>query len=967
MRAALLLVVAVPLPAQELIRDIRPSQQLSATSNPQQLCAAGGWVWFTANDLVHGSELWRTDGTAAGTQMFVDFAPGAASSDPGLLTAFAGGLAFANSSGLCWTDGTPGNVVLLGPAPSGDVNGYRVAPFVVGSRLFFVAASGGALWASDGTPGGTSAILPGGFMPNSFCGLGGVLYFAARSAPFTTRLFRSDGTAAGTFEVAPAAGYGSCDEVAVAGGRVFFSTLAHELWQSDGTAAGTTLVRGGFTVGPSQLTGVASSLVFVAGDATTGGEAWTSDGTAAGTQMLADTCPGPTGGVFGNFTVLGARVLFNADDGVHGVEPWTSDLTPAGTGLLGDLNPGPGWSPMLSPRAIGNGVFFAADNGAGYELWFTDGTPAGTHLVRDINPTGESDPGAFAPLGALTVFTADDGVHGREPWITDGTAAGTRLLRDIASVPLGSDPSTFGAIGKHTVFTANDGVHGSELWGTDGTTAGTMLLVDTVPGASQGSYALLGRWRGRLWFVVRGTELWSTDGTPAGTALQFDLAPAMASAGMNVILWLVGLDDRAILGGESHLLVTDGTAVGTTALPFTSQQSMTWGVRFGDYAYFPAAGDAAHGFELWRSDGTAAGTTLFFDFNPGPGNSFIQAVPVGDRLYLSAASQVSPTFPFGPLDVEPWVTDGTVAGTVRLGDLAPGSASSSPNSFVAFAGSVWFAAGGGIYRTDGTPAGTVLAVNTSSEGDLVAAGQRLFFLHAGEVWSTDGTPGGTAITRDIAPGAAGSDPRDFVALGASTELAFTAVQPGQPRTLWLTDGTTAGTRQVPSLVLDGFTRPIARNGTDLFLAADDGTIGRELYALRLRSEFASMADLLGDGCRGTTGVPRMRADVGPRLGSAFAIDLDRALPNAPVFAAHAFALVPGGDRAGCAPALDLATGVSLFLMTDGNGHARTSVFVPNAPFALGLEIYSQWVVVDPAGGFLGALALSPVLDWLVGV
>ncbi|MFO1077334.1 MAG: hypothetical protein U1E73_06360 [Planctomycetota bacterium] len=973
MREFLPFVLVAVLPAQDLVRDIRPGLLLSLHSNPQFLCAAVNRVWFTATDAEHGSELWRTDGTPTGTQLYTDLVPGAVGSAPAFLTAFAGGLAFGSSTGLCWTDGVSGNVVHLG------VHVVAAAPlsppFAVGSRLFFVAGfqpSGFELWSTDGTPAGTGLVADlvpgnGSSFPHGFCQLNGVLYFAANNASYYSRLWRSDGTAAGTYEVAPGVAYDACDEVAVAGGRVFFCAhTSHELWQSDGTAAGTSLLRG-FASGPANLTGVGSKLVFGAGDAVTGLEPWVSDATPAGTALLADIQPGSASGLFSaNFAVFGTRVLFGANDGVHGVEPWVSDLTPAGTVPLGDLNPGPAWSTPAYGAAFGNGIYFEAEAGNGAELWFTDGTPAGTRLVRDIRPNGSGDPAGFTPLGAICVFSADDGVHGREPWVTDGTTAGTQLLRDITAIPLSSSPRTYEAIGKRTLFVANDGVHGTEPWVTDGTTAGTMLLADTVPGPANGGYSPLGRWRGRLWFTVHGGDLWSTDGTPAGTAMVVDLTPVLPN-----VLWLVGLDDRAILGGENRLGVTDGTAAGTTLLPFTSQTQMLSGARLGDLVYFPA-GDLAHGRELWRTDGTAAGTALFYEFTPGPDGSAIglQRV-VGDRLYMSASTQVSPTFPFGPLDIEPWVTDGTVAGTQRLGDLAPGVGSSMPGGFVPFLGEVWFVAldpaGVALYRTDGKPTGTTRFFGfTEMPTNLAAAGTRLFFQNAGEVWSTDGTLPGTFQSLDIAPGAAGSQSQDMVNVGASTEIAFTAVVPGEPRTVWFSDGTAAGTRQVPGLAYPGLQGALTRTGTDVLVSADDGTTGAELYALRLRGEHAAMADLLGDGCGGALGVPNMRPGAAPRLGTAFAIGLDGAQPNAPAFAVHAFALVPGGDLAGCAAALDLSVGVGLFLLTDQNGVAATSVVVPNAPFALGIEIYSQWAVVDPAGGFLGALALSPVLDWMIG-
>ena len=49
------------------------------------------------------------------------------------------------------------------------------------------------------------------------------------------------------------------------------------------------------------------------------------------------------------------------------------------------------------------------------------------------------------------------------------------------------------------------------------------------------------------------------------------------------------------------------------------------------------ASDGVHGFELWRSDGTAAGTTLVRDINPGNAGSVPDwYAPAGGRLFFSA-------------------------------------------------------------------------------------------------------------------------------------------------------------------------------------------------------------------------------------------------------------------------------------------------------------------------------------------
>src|SRR4051794_7165503 len=55
-------------------------QALTATSlggPPDLSVVAGGYLFFTATDGVHGRELWRSDGTADGTMMLADLSPGA--------------------------------------------------------------------------------------------------------------------------------------------------------------------------------------------------------------------------------------------------------------------------------------------------------------------------------------------------------------------------------------------------------------------------------------------------------------------------------------------------------------------------------------------------------------------------------------------------------------------------------------------------------------------------------------------------------------------------------------------------------------------------------------------------------------------------------------------------------------------------------------------------------------------------
>lgn len=257
-----------------------------------------------------------------------------------------------------------------------------------------------------------------------------------------------------------------------------------------------------------------------------------------------------------------------------------------------------------------------------------------------------------------------------------------------------------------------------------------------------------------------------------------------------------------------ELWITDGTAAGTVLLrdinPGSAGSNPNAFQTVGNHTVFVAT-TAANGAELWVTDGTSAGTQLLADINPGSTGSNIGAFfQLGNQLLFSANNGTSGT--------ELWVTDGTAAGTTMLRDLVSGSGSSNPGGFVVVNGRVLFIASDGtgpqIFQTDGTAAGTTQVTNIANFqiGGLTSTGTRAIFQGATgagstdyELWATDGTSAGTVRVRDINPGTGGSFPNAFAAIG--TRVVFTAVSdptnnPGGA--LWVTDGTTAGTQQLSS-------------------------------------------------------------------------------------------------------------------------------------------------------------------------
>jgi ELWxxDGT repeat protein len=234
-----------------------------------------------------------------------------------------------------------------------------------------------------------------------------------------------------------------------------------------------------------------------------------------------------------------------------------------------------------------------------------------------------SQPTLF-PSTASVLFGENFFDAGIELAFTDGVQSG--LLVNIGDEGLsdGSAPTGFLRLGDRVVFQAFEEATGAELWISDGTPGGTQLLADidptdtSAPG-TQGSlphhFVAFGD---RAYFFAFhpdfGNELWSTDGTAAGTGLVLDLVPGPAAAEPLFSTPPVALDDALYFiarepDSDFGLFRTDGTAAGTTLVVTTDPSGFvaefTQLERVNDRLLFLAT--SSLGLELWTSDGTRAG------------------------------------------------------------------------------------------------------------------------------------------------------------------------------------------------------------------------------------------------------------------------------------------------------------------------------------------------------------------------
>jgi trimeric autotransporter adhesin len=372
----------------------------------------------------------------------------------------------------------------------------------------------------------------------------------------------------------------------------------------------------------------------------------------------------------------------------------------------------------FSMMTVGTKTFFTANNDVlGNELWVTDGTEAGTKLVKDIYAGAlSSNPQYFMQVNNTFCFFAQTAANGLELWKSDGTEAGTVLLKDINMGPASSFYATsakkpFAILNNQAFFIADNGMQDMELWKTDGTAAGTVLVKDIVSGSS-GSYpSLFTIFNNKLYMEARG-NLWQSDGTTAGTTL---------AKAFSLIVEMVVLKSELLIGASDgtatdlELWKTNGTVYtlvkdidprknygGLWVESLNTSDPMF--ITYGDYMYFPAR-DTVEGTELWRTDGTTAGTTLFKIFQPGKLGYAPQNFRIVKNTLMFKCENAN-------RDITLFKTDGTVAGTKQVKSSANDNLGFAlPTNFFVHKDLLYMNAtiffGFDLWRSDGTDAGTV--------------------------------------------------------------------------------------------------------------------------------------------------------------------------------------------------------------------------------------------------------------------
>lgn len=462
-----------------------------------------GVLYFSADDGVHGWELWRSDGSVGGTYIVKDVREEECSpaTDPETGEETENCVNYGSMHQMCWPDPTE----------------CFVPEMVAGNNKIFFTAF-------DSNPG---VNFP--------------------------HVFISDGTEDGTYRIRdqwigwdynhPDADFdysGPSNLMVIPSNGFTPDRLVYTIIQA--------ICEGG-------------SYCPEAFDPASGEELWITDGTDVGTYMLVNMvpedkswnngdycCMDDKGGIPRDLIMKGNTIWFTARTDGYGRELYRYGMNiGGGLFLVKDINEGTSGSNPMHLTSVGPGVYLSADNGTnGQELHYSLGNTFNTIVVKDINPgANSSSPQEMTKLGSNLFFTADDGENGRELWVSDSTEDGTFMVKDI-NTNGSSSPNWLRVMDGTLYFMAYTEDHGRELWRSDGTTSGTYMLKDINPGSNDSFHwtpdvfhdELVIVHGDSLYFTADdggqyGTELWRTNGTANGTELVIDIVPGSESSWPN--------------------------------------------------------------------------------------------------------------------------------------------------------------------------------------------------------------------------------------------------------------------------------------------------------------------------------------------------------------------------------------------------------------------------------------------------
>jgi ELWxxDGT repeat protein len=378
----------------------------------------------------------------------------------------------------------------------------------------------------------------------------------------------------------------------------------------------------------------------------------------------------------------------------------------------------------------------------------------------------------------------------------------------------GSGPNSLITWKNKVYCAASQPSYGTEIWISDGTAGGTYMLKDLTPGSGSSSYYYPSF---EFYPSLSNKYLYFTGISSSAKLWKTDGTEQGTTLVKDFVTGNLGglanVNGITIYSLNSSIFKTDTTFQNSIELKGTNgyQQPI---FSNGSRAYFQVF--VGSKYELWVTDGTIAGTIKikqFQEFYQTPE----QVTFLNEELFFWANDGIS--------GLELWKSDGTVAGTKLIRDIVPGN----------------------------NTRGATSPIDQGLSFYLASQNNKVYFtyddgVHGRELWITDGTEPGTHLLKDIFDGEGSSFPEVFTPLNGG--LYFTAYD-GINRSIWKTNGKECGTFKVTqnTNVEASFARSMGVVGDKIYLKADDFIHGAELFVHDTKLDIP-----FPDGCRSSQAI-----------------------------------------------------------------------------------------------------------------
>ncbi len=461
-----------------------------------------GKVYVSADDRVHGLELWVFNRNMNSMRMVKDINPNG-DSDPLIVSnELDHQLLFIakdeNGTALWSTDGTPEGTVKLKELQFEIANWNGVLKesdkqFIKYNNEVYFSASepkmfDEELWKTDGTPEGTVLIKD--------------IYTDKSSRPYNLQLLKD---------------------------KLYFQVFnglndTPDIWSTDGTKENTIKLLDFATIVPNSFfySKDVHEHIFIIDTSNQKNVLWSTNGSIEGTIQLINNSDGLKLNL-SPASLLGGKLYFSGRFTSGELGLFVSDGSLDGTRQVNtiSLDPNSELSLMSNKGTEEQNLYFSLVEEGNYSLWISNGTDKNTKKIaeslKNINVR------MSAQSGLKTFFVATDDEHGDELWVSDGTEQGTHLVKDIVDGTKGSGLWFSSIIIEGKVLFYVDDENGvASTWISDGTENGTFKLNPGLNDLTHMSF-YTNQYNNMLLFaeesVADTVRMWQTNMTKQGTSI----------------------------------------------------------------------------------------------------------------------------------------------------------------------------------------------------------------------------------------------------------------------------------------------------------------------------------------------------------------------------------------------------------------------------------------------------------------